>query len=474
MIIDRTMKKINKIYFATLLLFLPILFTGCENEDDKNSSGQTSVTEFLPTQGGYDTKVLIEGENFPIDKSRISVSINGVNIPVVRSNEEQILIEIPKNKEIGSAPIVLTIDGKTFTTATDFQYLRTRTVTTLAGTGERGYQDGPGNQAKFVFTTDWGEARRGGIDVDDNLNVYVSDAGNQCIRKITPDGTVSTVAGPGPIGITDWGINWRFENNGSGSYNAQTRPTDVKVDSKGNMYVTDDYIGGMIMFEPDGKAHYLGWGGGVNCIAIDEENNTLYLNDHNNGIIYKKAMNDYGPFPGAMEAIITGVKWSAGMVVDKRNGDLYLVHHDENKILKYARNDWSNPVVVAGSGQEGNSDGPAQSARFYYPWGIDIDASGNLYIAGNGNATADPSAKDQSIRFVDSSTGTVTTFAGSGSSGYLNGLLYVPSFAGINNSESSLSSTVKFSAPTGVAVDKNGTVYVLDRGNNVVRKIETE
>lgn len=468
------MKNINKIYLAALFLCLPILFIGCE-DDDKEIVGQTAISEFTPTQAGYNTEVLIEGENFPVDKSKLSVSINGINIPVIRSNEEQILIEIPKNKQIGSAPIVLTIDGVTYTTKTNFQYLLTRTVTTLAGTGERGYQDGPGNQAKFVFTTDWGERRRGGIDVDDNLNVYVSDAGNQCIRKITPDGTVSTVAGPGPIGITDWGINWRFENNGTGSYNAQTRPTDVKIDSKGNMYVTDDYLGGMIMFEPDGKAHYLGWGGGgINCIAIDEKNNSLYLNDHEAGIIYTKPMNDYGPYPGAMTAAITGVRWAAGMVVDPRNGDLYLVHHDKNMIFKYPRGDWNNPIVVAGSGQEGNSDGSALSARFFYPWGIDMDSSGNLYIAGNGTALAEGSAKDQSIRFVDANTGAVTTFAGGGSSGYVNGDLYVPSFAGFNNTEAGFTSPVMFRAPTGVAVDKNGTIYVLDRGNNVVRKIETE
>jgi len=466
------MSKIKIIYLAIALLSFSLFTISCDDKDEIQCI--TGVSEFSPQQGGYGTNVLISGENFPIDASKISVTINGIDIPIIRSNEEQILVEIPKNKEIGTAPLAITIDGQNFTSSSDFSYMRTRTVTTLAGTGERGYQDGPGNEAKFSFTTDWGETRRGGIDVDDDLNVYVSDAANQCIRKIAPDGTVSTVAGQGPVEITDWAINWRHENDGKGSYNAQIRPTDVKVDSKGNMYVTDDYIGGMVMFEPDGKAHYLGWGGGINCIAIDETNNTLYLNDHNGGIIYTSAMDNYGPSPAPIQQIISGVVWSAGMAVDERNGDLYLVYHDANQILKYKRGDWNNPTVVAGSGQEGYIDGSAMSARFYYPWGIAIDNDGNLYVGGNGNGAASTSAADQSVRFIDANTGYVTTFAGGQYAGFTNGEYSIPSYAGINTTTSNYSSPARFSAPTGVAVDKNGVVYVLDRANNAVRKIETE
>lgn len=467
------MLKMKITHILLIVLCLTVFFTNCS--DDDKPAAASGITEFSPTQGGHGTQVLINGENFPIDVAKISVSINGITIPILRSNEEQILIEIPKNKEIGSAPIVITIDESVLTSSENFSYMRNRTVTTLAGTGERGYQDGPGNEAKFTFTTDWGEIRRGGIDIDDDLNVYVSDAGNQCIRKIAPDGTVTTVAGQGPdVNITDWGINWRFENEGKGSYNAQIRPADVKVDSKGNMYVTDDHIGGLVMFEPDGKAHYLGWGGGINCIAIDEANNTLYLNEHNGGTIYTSAMDNYGPSPAPKQTIITGLQKAAGMTIDKTNGDFYLVYHDTNTILKYKRGEWDNPILVAGSGEEGYVDGSAHSSRFFYPWGIAIDSEGNLYVAGNGNSTASSEAKDQSIRFINGKTGYVTTFAGSGNSGYLDGDFYIPSYEGIDNTTSLPSSTARFSAPTGVAVDKNGTVYVLDRGNNVVRKIVTE
>lgn len=466
------MLNIRSLYFI-VVAFCLILIASCS--DDDKPQPVTGFSEFTPQEGGYGTQVLISGENFPVNTSAISVTINGIDIPIIRSNEEQILVEIPKNKEIGTFPIVVTVNGESFTSSANFTYMRTRTVSTLAGTGERGYQDGPGSEAKFSFTTEWNETRRGGIDVDDDLNVYVSDAANQCIRKIAPDGTVTTVAGQGPnVEITDWGINWRHENGGTGSYNAQIRPTDVKVDSKGNMYVPDDYIGGMVMFEPDGKAHYLGWGGGINCIAVDEANNTLYLNDHNAGIIYTSSMDNYGPSPAAVTPIISGVQWSAGMVVDKRNGDFYLVYHDANKILRYKRGDWNNPTVVAGSGTEGFLDGSALSARFFYPWGIAMDPDGNLYVAGNGDSQASSSAQDQSIRFIDYNSGFVTTFAGNGSAGYTDGEFAIQSYAGTNSATTMLPSSVRFSAPTGVAVDKNGTVYVLDRGNNVVRKIVTE
>ncbi|MDH7461155.1 IPT/TIG domain-containing protein [Chitinophagaceae bacterium 26-R-25] len=448
-----------------------LIITGCKKNKDV-APESAGASAFSPQQGGAGTEVLINGENFPYDASKISVTINGIKIPIVRSNEEQILIAIPKDKAIGSGPISIALGDSTIITKNNFTYLRTRTVTTLAGTGERGYQDGPGNQAKFMFTTDWGEERRGGIDVDSALNVYVADPGNQCIRKISPDGKVSTVAG-NPTASPDWGINWRLDNGGAGSYNAVVRPTDVKLDSKGNMYVTDDWQGCMVMFEPDGKAHYLGWGGGVNSIAVDEANNTLYLNDCNAGIIYKSAMTNYGPSPADKQQIITGVKWSAGMVVDKKNGDFYLVWHDANKILKYKKDDWSNPTVVAGSGTAGYVDGSALSAQFYYPWGIALDASGNLYVGGNGSAGASADAKDQSVRFIEKATGNVTTFAGAGSAGATDGSFGIATFAGVNSFDGTKMPAL-FKAPTGVAVDKNGTVYVLDRGNNMVRKIVTE
>src|SRR5690606_17644230 len=97
-------------------------------------------------------------------------------------------------------------------------------------------------------------------------------------------------------------------------------------------------------------------------------------------------------------------------------------------------------------------------AAFAYPWGMAIDVNNNLYIAGNGVGGGSVNNPDQSIRLVNASTFAVSTFAGSATAGNVDAVGLAASF----------------SAPVGVAVDKNGTVYVLDRNNNSVRKIVSE
>ena len=160
--------------------------------------------------------------------------------------------------DFGSYPIVISFNGRTLTTG-DFEYKELvfeRTVTTLPGSSEFNIMDG--------------QPRRGGIATDNNGNVYLTDIGNLRVRKIAPDGTVTEMAGTGTAADVDWGLNWRLDNGGAGSYNAVVRPTDLKIDSKGNMYICDDWTSATVRFEPDGKAHYLGWQIAVS-LAIDEQ-----------------------------------------------------------------------------------------------------------------------------------------------------------------------------------------------------------
>ncbi len=107
-----------------------------------------------------------------------------------------------------------------------------------------------------------------------------------------------------------------------------------------------------------------------------------------------------------------------------------------------------NVTTFAGSGTSGFADGSATTAKFYSPTGIAIDGSGNIYVADTNN---------HRIRKIDSS-GNVTTLAGSGTDGFLN---------------STTSTNAQFSSPTGVAVDSNGNVYVADNGNHKIRKIDS-
>lgn len=161
------------------------------------------------------------------------------------------------------------------------------------------------------------------------------------------------------------------------------------------------------------------------------------------------------------------------MDVDKRNGDLYITNVGRNQILKYAKDDWNNPIVIAGSGEKGYEDGTCATASFCSPWGIAVAPDGNIYVAGNGATDANAQANnlDQSIRYIDMSTHMVTTFAGCNESGNMDGTFATLTWGGVNYPSEKL--TAAFGSATAVCVGNDGTVYVLDRKNNSVKKITT-
>lgn len=115
-------------------------------------------------------------------------------------------------------------------------------VTTMAG-GDEGYADGPGKQARFNTPS--------GLAIDQRGNLYVADTGNHAIRKITPDGTVSTLAGSGVAGTAD-GIGKAAQFNG---------PVGLAVDGDGTVYVADTYNDMIRKIAPDGMVTTLAGSG---------------------------------------------------------------------------------------------------------------------------------------------------------------------------------------------------------------------
>jgi sugar lactone lactonase YvrE len=100
---------------------------------------------------------------------------------------------------------------------------------------------------------------------------------------------------------------------------------------------------------------------------------------------------------------------------------------------------------LAGAATLGSTDGIGTKASFYYPQGVAVDASGNVFVADTNN---------NRIRKI-TPDGIVTTLAGTGGSGSTNGV----------------ASTATFSNPQGVAVDGSNNIYVADTGNNLIRKV---
>ena len=228
-------------------------------------------------------------------------------------------------------------------------------VTTLAGLAQRdsnftriaGSTDGTGSAARFNFPA--------GVAVDIAGNIYVADSGNYTIRKVTPGGVVTTLAGlAGKFGSTD----------GTGNAARFDGPVGVAVDNAGNIYVADS----------------------------------------GNYTIRKVT-------PAGVVTTLAGL-----------------------------------------AGKRGSTDGTGNSARFDHPWGVAVDNGGNIYVADTGNDT---------IRLVTPS-GVVMTLAGL--------TQCCNSFgSSIGGSTDGTGNVARFDGPFGLTVDSAGNVYVADKLNNTIR-----
>ena len=316
-------------------------------------------------------------------------------------------------------------------------------VSTLAG-GTQGFRDGSGTSAQFNKPT--------GVAVDASGNVYVADSSNHRIRKISPEGLVSTFAG-GTQGFRD----------GSGTSAQFDKPTGVAVDASGNMYVADLVNDRIRKITPEGLVSTLagsteGFRDGVGTsaqfngptgVGVDASDN-VYVADYGNNRIRK--ITDEGlvsTFAGSTEGFRNGVGTSAqfngptGVGVDA-SGNVYVADSDNNLIRKITPEGLVN--TLAGS-IWGFRDGSGTSAEFNYPTGVAVDAAGNLYVADESN---------HRIRKI-TPEGLVSTLAGS-----------------TKGSRDGSGTSAQFNFPYGVGVDASGNLYVADYGNDRIRKITPE
>jgi sugar lactone lactonase YvrE len=134
----------------------------------------------------------------------------------------------------------------------------------------------------------------------------------------------------------------------------------------------------------------------------------------------------------------------AGIAVD-RWGDVVIADNG-NQRIRVIRRSSRRVATVAGSGHSGFADGRARVAEFSYPVGVAVDAAGDTYVADTGN---------EAIRLVAAGSHLVTTLAGDGRRGFVDGA----------------AATAEFNTPLGVAVDASGNVYVADAGNDRIRVI---
>src|SRR5689334_5958485 len=190
-------QKINYLYFVCL--FLIACITGCKKDggNGHDAGAPIVINEFIPAQGGGGTSVLFTGSNYINDTNQVTVTLNGKPLKVVGVNGAQIMAVVPK--KAGSGHFVVKIGNDSVVSPGIFNYVYTRTVSTLAGSGTAGFANGKGTDAMFdLGGQSW--YRSMGIVVDDKLNVFVADPGNHCIRKIDSNANVTTFCGTASSG----------------------------------------------------------------------------------------------------------------------------------------------------------------------------------------------------------------------------------------------------------------------------------
>jgi uncharacterized protein (TIGR03437 family) len=326
------------------------------------------------------------------------------------------------------------------------------TITTLAGNGTSGYGGDGGPAGGAILNAPYGVAA-------DGSGVYVADSGNNRLRKIS-DGTIATIAGDGTAG---------FAGDGRPARDAQfNRPSAITGDPDGSLYISDSgnhrvrkLANGIVSTAAGNGAAGFGGDGGPGAGAGLQNPQQLaagpagdlYIADADNHRIRKIAGGVITTVAGSGTAgyagdggPATGAKLNQpmGIAIDSA-GDLYIADFSNNRIRKV-----SNGVIttVAGTGQSGFSGdgGPATSAQLNSPLGLAVDRAGDLYIADYGN---------HRIRKV--SSGVITTVAGNGTQG--------------GSGDGGPATGAALNSPWAVAVDPAGDLYVADYGNHRVRKI---
>jgi trimeric autotransporter adhesin len=348
-------------------------------------------------------------------------------------------------------------------TATAQAITRVATINTVAGDGTPAYlgDSGPATSAELNSPN--------GLTIDNAGNLYIADPGNNRVRKVDlGTGIISTFAGNGTGGYGG--------DNGPAASAELQLPVGIALDSAGNLYIADEgnnvirkvsTSGTITSIAGNNSEGYSGDSGLAtsaslytpSSIALDSAGN-LYIADAGNnrvrkvtvttGIITTIAGTGTAGYSGDNGAAVSATLNKPSAVVEGSTGNLYILDTGNNVVRQV--NTTGTITTIVGNGTAGYSgdDGPATGATLHAPYGLNIDGSGNLYVADSGNNV---------VRLV-STAGIISTFAGSGAAAY-SGDGGAAISAALNN-------------PQGLTIDSQGYLYIADQSNNRVREVTTQ
>jgi sugar lactone lactonase YvrE len=338
-------------------------------------------------------------------------------------------------------------------------------VTFTGQAGISGHADGSGAAAQFNSPAD--------VAVDSSGNVYVADSNNNTVRKITPVGAVTTLAG-------QTGVSGSNDGSSSASFN---HPAGIAVDGAGNAYITDTnnntirklVITSGAVTTLAGQAGVVGSANGTGTaasfnkpsgVAVDATGN-LYVADTLNHTIRKvtaagavTTIAGTAGSSGFADATGSAAQFHGpqGLALDTL-GNLFVADTNNNAIRMIVTASGVVSTVAGQAGIAGSIDGAVSQAQFHYPSGVAVDFLGNLYVMDTDN---------HALREIAPS-GAVSTLAG---------------LAGSSGSADGIGTAARFDFPTGVAVlsvptsqspapVSSSVVYVADTNNDTIRLVVT-
>ncbi|MBL3528829.1 MAG: hypothetical protein JMN27_14945 [gamma proteobacterium endosymbiont of Lamellibrachia anaximandri] len=329
-------------------------------------------------------------------------------------------------------------------------------VSTHAGTGEPGDTDGNITTASFNAPS--------GFFVDTDGSLYIGDSGNNKIRKISPDGIVSTVAGTGELGF----------NNGPINTATFASPAFFGKDSSGDSYIIEGpghhirkISAGGIVTTFAGTTGVAGYFDGVgetalfnnpNSLAIDSNDNVFVSDAGNNRIRKISPDGTVTTFAGNGTAgfadghrLSAQFDYPAGVAVDKFD-NIYIADYQNNRVRKIKAGT-DSVITIAGNGSNGVVDGYSPVAEFGSLSDIFVDDAGNIYVTEYFTRVV------RKLTPVGNDSYEVSTIADA-----------FTEDAGYQDGPGSIA---RFHNPSDVGVDSKGNIFVTDHADHRIRKIST-
>ena len=325
-------------------------------------------------------------------------------------------------------------------------------ISTIAGTGVAGYSGDGGPALSASMNIPWG------VVYDAAGNLYISDRGNNVIRKVNTAGTITTFAGNGTASYCG--------DNGPATSACLNAPRGLATDSSGNLYIADglnhrvrkvNSTGIITTVAGNGKGGFTGDGGQATQAAIGSPKGVvvragvLYISNAGqshirNVVLSTGVINTFigstSGYDGDNHAPLSTQLYLPAAMAPISSTAMLFVDTGNTRLRKL-----NGGVVTTFAGGFIGDGKPATAAAMDFPQGVAFDKSGNLYVAEFGG---------HRVRKIDTA-GNISTFAGTGISGY--------------SGDSGLATAAQLWFPQAVIVDSFGNLFIADQGNNVIREV---